>query len=89
MKVKASSVYGGPQAPQSDDPSETEFCFLLIPVDVYSMISDRAKEESCTAAQIVESAIFNYMRQPPKASGLTVDQPKKEPLIISRRRMRP
>lgn len=79
MKVKgeplreASQILG--EAP------ETEFMFLVLPASTYRLISDQAAKEGCTAAQVFQTALLQYLRN--------ADQAKKEPVSEQRPRIQP
>lgn len=59
MKVKAESIRD--VSTELGDAPEEEYTFLLVPVVVYSMVSQRARAEGCSTGEVFQKAILKYL----------------------------
>ncbi len=76
------------------DAEEQEVTFLLMPMSTYRLLSERARTDGCTAAQVAESAFSQYLRpskeeaadSPTKTETSESPSRPKPDLVIRRRR---
>ena len=71
------------------DAPEEEYTFLLVPVAVYSLVSQQARKEGCSVGEVFQKSLMRYMqpaeaaerRQEPKRMA-----PRVAPSIVVRRK---
>lgn len=86
MKLKGDPINESMQT--LGEANEQEFTFLLLPIKTYKMIADKAKQEGCTAAQVFEKAVLQYLRegdQAGKTESVVEKLPRIEPAMVFRR----
>lgn len=71
------------------DAPEQEFTFLLVPVAVYSLVSQIARAQGCSVGEVFQKALLQYVQ----AAEAAVDKPsdrqatRPEPdLVVKRKR---
>jgi hypothetical protein len=92
-RIRAKEIETEEEAAFSDA-AEQEVTFLLFPMRTYRLCSERAKKEGCTAAQVFERALLQYLREDKDGTDgsstkiETSDEPSRsEPdLVFTRRR---
>ena len=60
MKVRADPIDEAGQA--LGDAGETEFTFLITPVQVYSILAEQAAKEGCSVGEVLQKAVLQYLR---------------------------
>jgi len=77
------------------DPPQQDITFLLVPMSTYRLCAERAKIDGCTAAQVFERAILQYLRpvkndvdDSPTKEEPQSEPPETEPDIVVRRNRR-
>lgn len=71
------------------DAPEEEYTFLLVPVAVYSIVSQQAKKEQCSVGEIFQKSLLYYMQSVENAEKRQQEsnQIKADPdIVVSRRR---
>ena len=89
MKVKAESV--GDIQDSLGEAGETEFTFLLCPVETYAILSEQARSEGCSVGVVLQKAVLQYLRAAHGADQRNVGQPSgmgPEPDLVIRRKKR-
>ena len=44
------------------DAPEEEYTFLLVPVAVYSLVSQQARKEGCSVGEVFQRSLLQYLR---------------------------
>ena len=90
MKVKAEAVDEAGVA--LGDTEETEFTFLITPVQTYSILSEQAQLEGCSVGEILQKAVVQYFRSihdtERKAETRSENMPEPD-MVIRRKKRRP
>lgn len=71
------------------DSPEQEYTFLLVPVQVYSLVAQYAKKEQCSVGEVFQKALLKYLTDADsdKSSQPEREQPAKQPeIVVSRKR---
>jgi hypothetical protein len=42
---------------------ETEFTFMLVPVELYRVLSEHSREQGCSVGQVFQRAVLQYLRR--------------------------
>jgi len=85
--TKVKSVLKNDASYALGDAPEEEYTFLLVPVAVYSLLSQQARQEDCSVGELFQRAIVQYL-QPSGSYSQSVDnqQPRSAPDIAIRRK---
>lgn len=90
MKIKAEAVDEIGNA--LGEAEETEFTFLITPVQTYSILAVQAQREGCSVGEVLQKAVVQYLRSV-HDGGRRVEErsePMPEPdMVIRRRKRRP
>lgn len=90
MKIKAEAV-GNDASLALGDARETEFTFLITPVETYSILAEQARMEGCSVGEVLQKAVMQYLRA---AHGVdqgiaeTIEPARPEPDMVVRRKKR-
>lgn len=71
------------------DAPEEEYTFLLVPVAVYSIISQQARKEQCSVGEVFQKAILQYLQAADQAERRPHDRQqadRPEPSIVVRKK---
>ncbi|HUV14317.1 MAG TPA: hypothetical protein VMY18_11795 [Acidobacteriota bacterium] len=73
------------------DAPEEEYTFLLVPVGVYSLVSQLARKEGCSVGEVFQRSLLQYLRAVESAEGRVPDQRADRPApdIAVRRKRSP
>ena len=88
MKVKVDPVDDAADA--LGDAPETEFTFLLMPVDTYSILAAQAMQEQTSVGMVLQKAVLQYLRSANGVDQQVADRPAQmpEPDMVIRRKKR-
>ena len=90
MKVKAEAA-GDEASAALGDARETEFTFLITPVETYSVLSEQARMEGCSVGEVLQKAVMQYLRAAhgmDQQSAEASEPARPEPDMVVRRKKR-
>jgi hypothetical protein len=73
------------------DAPEEEYTFLLVPVAVYSLVSQLARKEGCSVGEVFQRSLLQYLQAAESSGGRPAEQrqDRPEPDIAVRRKRSP
>jgi hypothetical protein len=73
------------------DAPEEEYTFLLVPVAVYSLVSQLARREGCSVGEVFQRSLLQYLQAADSASSRSVEKipDRPAPDIAVRRKRSP
>ena len=73
------------------DAPEEEYTFLLVPVAVYSLVSQLARKEGCSVGEVFQRSLLQYLQAAESAGSRSVEQKPDRPApdIAVRRKRSP
>jgi len=87
MKIQ-SELKNDPAQAFGDAPEE-EYTFLLVPVAVYSMVSQIARRDQCSVGEVFQRALLQYVQAADSAAKRPQDRQqmgRPEPAIVVKKR---
>jgi hypothetical protein len=73
------------------DAPEEEYTFLLVPVAVYSLVSQQARKEGCSVGEVFQRSLLQYLQAAESAGSRSAEQRPSRPApdIAVRRKRSP
>lgn len=63
---------------------EAELTFVMVPMDTYGLLSERARKDGCTVGEVFQRAILQYLKPAPIQKPEDFSRPK--PAIMVKRK---
>lgn len=71
------------------DAPEEEYTFLLVPVGVYSLVAQLARQQGCSVGEVFQKALLQYVHAAETAEARSVDRQPDRPvpdMVVKRKR---